>query len=66
MKLFLLSTMLLSAFFLHAQQDVPSFGELTRRELTLTECDFDKDADAIILFHVARSSYNEEHNLITL
>jgi hypothetical protein len=65
MKLFLLLMLMLSAFSVYAQNEVPPLGEFNRNELSLSQCDFDKDADAIILFDVATSSYNDEYNLIT-
>src|SRR5258705_8189921 len=66
MKLFLLSMLMLSAFSSNAQDDqLPPFGEFSDKERLLTQCDFDKDADAVILFHVANSDYNNDNSLTT-
>lgn len=62
----LLLLMLLSAYFSYAQTKIPDFGEFKNEEISLTECDFDKDADAVILFDVGNSGYNDDYNLITI
>lgn len=65
MKLLLLPMLLLSAFSLFAQKEIPPFGSFDSEDISLTQCDFDKEADAIILFDVANSNYGAESNLIT-
>lgn len=58
-----------SVFFLsfkvRAQKEVTEFGVFTPEEINLKQCDFDKDADAVVLLDKATSSYNDYHNLIT-
>jgi hypothetical protein len=65
MKLLLLPLLLMSAFSLCAQKGLPAFGSFDSEDISLTQCDFDKDADAIILLDVANSNYGGESNLIT-
>jgi hypothetical protein len=47
-----------------AQRTVPEFGIITDEEKKLTECEFDKEADAVILFDQASGDHNDDHNLI--
>ena len=47
--LFLLSLTL----FAQKSKDVPAFGKVEKAELELKECDFDKNAEAMVLFDVA-------------
>lgn len=35
------------------QKDIPSFGKIEKADLELTECEFDKNAEAMVLFDVA-------------
>jgi Domain of Unknown Function with PDB structure (DUF3857)/Transglutaminase-like superfamily len=46
--LFLLSLTL----FAQKTKDIPAFGKVEKSELDLKECDFDKDAEAVVLFDV--------------
>ncbi len=48
-----------------AQNQITDFGVFTGEEIDLKECEFDKDADAIVFFDRAKSYYNDMHNLIT-
>lgn len=48
-----------------AQKEVTDFGVFTTDEMNLKQCEFDKDADAVVLFDKATSNYNDEHNLVT-
>lgn len=57
-------SLLFSTNILKAQEQIPDFGQIDKKELRIRECDFDKEADAIILFDIASSDYNNEH-LIT-
>jgi hypothetical protein len=54
MKFLLLSFLLLGSFRLCGQKnsDVPAFGSVTKEELLKNECDFDKNAEAVIIFDV--------------
>ncbi|RYZ61700.1 MAG: DUF3857 domain-containing protein [Chitinophagaceae bacterium] len=56
---------LLPAFAAQAQQPVIDFGQVTRQELDMKECTFDKSADAVVLLDNAVAYFNDEHNLIT-
>ena len=47
-----------------AQSPLPEFGEITTAEQSLTECSFDKEADAMIIFDEASADNNDQHNLI--
>jgi hypothetical protein len=48
-----------------AQKEIPDFGDFTPDEISLKQCDFDKDADAVVLLDKAKSYYNDNYNLIT-
>jgi hypothetical protein len=53
-KLILLTIATCLVMALHAQRksDVPEFGKVEKADLELKECDFDKKADAMVLFDV--------------
>lgn len=46
-------------------QDFPLYGKVTREELEMKECPFDKEAPAIVLIDEAVSMHSEDRNLIT-
>jgi hypothetical protein len=48
----LASTVLLLAAVLHslAQNPIPDFGKIEKADLEMSSCDFDKDAEALVLF----------------
>src|SRR5690349_24047098 len=50
-----LALVLLATVICHAQRDkdVPAFGKVEKADLELKECDFDKNAEALVLFDVA-------------
>lgn len=48
-----------------SQTPVPEFGIITPSEKKLTECPFDKEADAVIIFEKAKANHNDDQNLIT-
>ncbi len=57
------------AFFTSAlsfAQELSKLGEVSKEELALKECAFDKEADAIIFINEARSDYDNLGQLITL
>jgi hypothetical protein len=64
MKLLFCCLLFIAASFSYAQ-DIPDFGNFNNKELSLKECDFDKEADAVIFFDVASSDYSETSELIT-
>ena len=51
-----LSAFILLSFFLSAQKgknkdsNIPAFGSVEKSELEMKECDFDKNAEAVVLF----------------
>jgi hypothetical protein len=63
-KLFCLLTAALCSNFSIAQSEIPEFGIFSSEEQHLKTVDFDKDADAVVLFDIATANYNEEHNLV--
>ena len=66
MKCFVCSLLLLAMVNLcAAQTTLPEFGDITPAEKTLTECSFDKEADAVVLLDEASADHNDQHNLIT-
>jgi len=54
MKCLLLTLTILYSSLLYSQKsnDIPDFGKVDKSELMITSCDFDKNAEAIILFDV--------------
>ncbi len=60
--IYLLATL---APFCIAAQDFNDFGMVTKEELNLKECAFDKDAPAIILIDEAIADHDQEYHLIT-
>jgi Domain of Unknown Function with PDB structure (DUF3857) len=55
---------LLATRFSFAQQ-FPGYGIISSQELNLTQVDFDKDANAVVLIHEAFSNYDDQRHLIT-
>lgn len=65
MKRLVCSCLWLAIIHLCAAQDpLPEFGEITAAEQSITECSFDKEADAVVLFEEASADNNDQHNLI--
>ncbi|WEK34775.1 MAG: DUF3857 domain-containing protein [Candidatus Pseudobacter hemicellulosilyticus] len=48
-----------------AQPEPIPFGTISFEEREMTECSFDKEAEAVILFDRASSTHDEQHHLIT-
>lgn len=46
--LFILFTLFSLATF--AQKEIPGYGKITKAEMEMKDCDFDKDAEAVVLF----------------
>jgi hypothetical protein len=59
-KLIILTLVSCLTMALHAQRksDVPAFGKVEKADLELKECDFDKKADAMVLFDAGELSCN--------
>ena len=49
----------------YAQMDFPEFGKFTTEEISLKQCPFDPEAEAIILLDKAVVNYDEEYHMIT-
>jgi hypothetical protein len=49
----------------YSQSTAPLFGVFSNDEIHLTECDFDKNAGAVILLDWAESDYDDNYQLIT-
>lgn len=43
--------------FAQKTKDIPAFGTVEKSDLQLKECDFDKDAEAVVLFDAAEAYY---------
>jgi hypothetical protein len=43
---------------------VPEYKEFTVEEANIKTCDFDREAEAVIIFDVASANYNEQYNLV--
>lgn len=66
MKPFVCSWLLLAIVNLcMAQTTLPEFGDITEADRNLTECPFDKEADAVVIFDEASADHNDRYNLIT-
>ncbi len=54
----------LIVFFTHAQdfKKLPPFGEVTKEELQMTECSFDKGAAAMVIFNEGESFFRINEN----
>lgn len=61
----------ISIISINAQKnkDIPSFGKVTNAELEMKDCEFDKNADAVVLFDMAESNcilnLYSAYNLVT-
>lgn len=47
-----------------AQTTLPEFGDITAADRALTECSFDKEADAVVIFDEATADHDEQYKLI--
>jgi len=50
---FALLALLFSVITTSAQKDIPGYGKISKEELAMKDCDFDKAAEAVVLFDVA-------------
>lgn len=61
--------LLLQPAFAQKNKTFPDFGKVTVEELEMKDCDFDKNADAVVLFNVAESvcllNLNSSFNPVT-
>ncbi len=60
-------TVILSLFLQQVviAQLFPEYGTISREEIDLKVCPFDKDADAVVVLHEAFSDYDTQHRLLT-
>lgn len=66
MKLSVLSILLIVSFGTNAQGfNFSDYGAISKQEIELKQCSFDKDADAVVIMHEALSNYDEEYHLVT-
>ncbi|GAB2809765.1 DUF3857 domain-containing protein [Ferruginibacter profundus] len=49
----LLFTLVVSSLVTLAQKEIPGFGKIDKAELAMKDCEFDKAAEAVVLFDVA-------------
>ncbi|MBS1511946.1 MAG: DUF3857 and transglutaminase domain-containing protein [Bacteroidetes bacterium] len=49
----LIVTLILFSLKLQAQKQIPAFGKIDKSEMEMKDCDFDKKAEAVVLFDVA-------------
>jgi len=65
-RTYLTLLLFLSPFIsLYAQTTPPDIGFYSDEERNMTTCEFDKDAEAVVLFDYAFSDHDEEYHLIT-
>jgi hypothetical protein len=50
---------------LFGQSPLPQFGSYTAEEIAMTQCSFDKDANAVVLLDEALSDFDDDWQLIT-
>ena len=56
--------LLLAFFCLKANAQVSPYGEVNVADLKLTTCDFEKGANAMVLFDVAKVAYNNYYHIV--
>lgn len=56
---------LVSMQYAYGQTKVPDFGEFQTAEKNMTVCEFDPEAEAVIILDKAESYHNDDWNLIT-
>ena len=49
----------------YSQMDFPEFGKFTAEEISLKQCSFDPEAEAIILLDKAVVNYDDDYHMIT-
>src|SRR5436190_24021395 len=52
-------------FTVFAQSELPEYGKLTGSDISLKECSFDPEAEAIILLDEAMTDYDDAYLMIT-
>lgn len=57
---------ILLGLFLKSNAQLPGYGVITPEEVTLNSCEFDKEADAIILMDHAVTNYADDYSMVTV
>lgn len=57
--------LLLASYACLGQTAVPEFGQFTETERNPTECSFDTEADAVVIFDLASANHDDQYRLIT-
>src|SRR5687767_12161683 len=47
-----------SISYCQKNKDIPAFGKIDKTEIDLKECEFDKNAEAVVLFNVGKYTTN--------
>ena len=55
----------LSSICSFSQNSLPGFADYNPEEISLKECSFDRDADAVILLDEAVTSYDDDYHMLT-
>ena len=63
-RIFAAIACLLPYMYLSAQLIEPKFKSYSPEEIQMNKCSFDPSADAIVLFDIVNSNYNDEYNLL--
>lgn len=68
-SILLLSTLLVTCSISFAQKEIPAFGKIDKADLEMKDCDFDKNAEAVVLFDVGEvycnlNLYGNESNFL--
>ena len=53
---------LISVIFLHAQDNIPSYGKIDKADLQMQDCSFDPGAEAILLLDIGEIDFNYFQN----
>jgi hypothetical protein len=64
-KIFLTCVFYITMLVGFTQSLAPEFGVFTQRDIDLKVCSFDKEADAVVLFDIANTDYDDEYRMIT-
>lgn len=65
LKMTIILFTLFSCLSAYAQMDFPEFGKFTPEEISLKQCSFDPEAEAVILLDKAVVTHDDEYHMIT-
>ncbi|TAL50506.1 MAG: DUF3857 domain-containing protein, partial [Chitinophagaceae bacterium] len=63
--LFTAAFLLVACLYTYAQSVLPEYGQLTKEEIEMKECSFDREAEAVIIFDDAETDYDDDYRMIT-